>query len=134
MPPISPEEIAARTTENRINLADNVKGVSKIQEYGGYLDVVMHGDAEGTQASIAGKPIDFSMEETARMVEGSPTWNDRPLRLMSCHTGSGDYAQQLADRLQVPVYAPTDYLCVYSDGTSEILHGGTWKRFEPKVR
>ena len=129
--PISDEAIAARTSENRINLADNVPGVIYTESFGGYLDIVMHGDATGTQANINGYSIDFSLEQTARLVEASPSWEHRSIRLLSCSTGHSDYAQDLADRLEVPVYAPTGVLHVYPDGSSEVTGPGGWKRFEP---
>ena len=106
--PVSPEDITARSTDNRIDLADNVHdSVEKKQTYGGYLDVVMHGNEFGTQADINGERRDFTLEETAQLIEASSEWRDRPIRLLSCNTGAGDYAQALSDRLGVPVYAPS---------------------------
>jgi hypothetical protein len=103
-------------------------------DYGGYLDVVMHGDAEHTQANLDGVSVDFTLEQTAKMVQESPSWEHRPIRLMSCSTGQGEYAQQLADKLDVPVYAPTDILKLRHDGTMVIKNGGSWRRFEPVLK
>jgi hypothetical protein len=111
-----------------------VPDVAKKPSYGGYMDIVMHGDQEGTQSYVDGRATDFSLEQTAQLVEQSPSWNDRPVRLLSCSTGQEDYAQRLADRLQVPVYAPSDVLQINPDGSSEIWNDGTWKRFEPVVK
>ena len=79
----------------------------------------------------------MSLDDTARIIEQSPTWDGRPVRLMSCETGAGDFAQDLADRLAVPVYAPDGALVPYWDGTKEVLvHDdgtpGMWRRFEPR--
>jgi hypothetical protein len=132
--PLREEDISPRTTDNRINLADNVPRVNQAVDYGGYLDVVMHGDAEHTQANLDGVSVDFTLEQTAKMVQESPSWEHRPIRLMSCSTGQGEYAQQLADKLDVPVYAPTDILKLRHDGTMVIKNGGSWRRFEPVLK
>ena len=132
--PVSQDDIATRTTDNRINLADNVPSTANSPEYGGYLDVVMHGDETGTQAAVAGQSKDFTLEETAKMIESSPSWEQRPIRLMSCSTGKENYAQHLANRLDVPVYAPSDILDVRPNGELYIYRNGAWRRFEPVIR
>jgi hypothetical protein len=133
--PISAEIFQDRTSISRINLADDVTNTDYQYEYDGYLDVVMHGNKDATWAHIDGQRVDFSFEQTAQLIEQCPTWEDRPIRLMSCRTGEADYAQNLADRLQVPVYAPDGYLHVRSDGTKYVKHedgtAGSWRRFEP---
>lgn len=127
-------EIETGTSENRVNLVDNVN-TSAVPSYGGYLDVVMHGHANGTNAHLNGRSADFTLEETARLVESSPSWRERPVRLMSCNTGRADYAQRLADRLGVPVYAPNNYLHVAGSrtyvGSRQGVADGAWRRFEP---
>jgi hypothetical protein len=129
--PISDAAIDDRTSANRISLADDASAaVGETPDYGGYLDVVMHGNAEGTQADLGGRRVDFTMEQVVEMVRRSPEWGDRPIRLMSCSTGQAGYAQRLADALGVPVYAPSDTLEV-GGGTKRILHDGVWRRFEP---
>jgi hypothetical protein len=128
--PVDLADIDSRTSVNRINLADNVPDVMLVPTYDGYLDVVMHGDATGTQANIDYEPVDFTLDQTATMIAASPSWEGRPLRLMSCSTAEADYAQQLADRLGTVVYAPDGVLSV-AGGVKEVLFGGKWRRFEP---
>jgi hypothetical protein len=130
--PVSAADIEARTTENRIRLADDVADVLVTPDFGGYLDVVMHGDAEGAEADICGHRVPFSLEQVVAMVQQSPSWGHRPVRLMSCSTGQAAYAKELADRLGVPVYAPSDVLKV-AGGVKVVLNGGVWRRFEPGV-
>lgn len=130
--PLSDATIASRSTENRINLADNVGDVKLTPDFGGYLDVVMHGDATKTQANIDGQPVDFTLDEVVAMVRRDPDWRRRPIRLMSCSTGEADYARKLAEVLQVPVYAPSNILSV-KGGMKRVLHGGVWRRFEPST-
>lgn len=130
--PVPSGAIGQRTTADRIDLADDChRAVVNTKSYGGYLDIVMHGDAHGTQADIDGKRIDFSLDDTAAMIRESPAWKSRPIRLLSCSTGRDRFAQDLADRVQVPVYAPTDILKVRYDGSTFIGDGGAWRRFGP---
>lgn len=52
----------------------------------------------------------------------------RPIRLISCDTGSSDYgfAQKLANKLNVPVMAPTRKYLACDDGT--YIVAGTYKK------
>lgn len=134
--PVPADSIAERTTANRIDLADNVHAIGLKETYDGYLDVVMHGDEGGTQAYIDGRSVDFTLAQTAELIESSPSWKDRPIRLLSCSTGRETYAQELADKLDVPVYAPNGLLEVADDGRTYVdspdgIADGSWRRFEP---
>lgn len=129
--PVTDTEIDARTTPNRINLADDVGDVVRTPDFGGYLDVVMHGDAHGAQAAIGGQRMDFTLDQVVEMVGRNASWGNRPIRMMSCSTGQAGYAQELADRLGVPVYAPSDILDV-TGGVKTVLNDGVWRRFEPR--
>ncbi len=134
--PVPPDVIAERTTVNRIDLADNVRAIDLKESYDGYLDVVMHGQESGTQAYVDGRSVDFTLSQTAQMIESSMGWEQRPIRLLSCSTGRESYAQELSDRLDVPVYAPNGTLHVLPDGQTFIespdeVTEGAWRRFEP---
>ena len=130
--PLAESDVDARSTPNRINLADDVPDVALTPDFGGYLDVVMHGDANGTQADVNGTRADFTLDEVVAMVTRNADWGHRAIRLMSCSTGQAGYAQDLADRLGVPVYAPSDVLSV-AGGVKEVLNDGSWRRFEPRL-
>lgn len=134
LPPLQPVDIINRTSENRVTLADDVGAIQLTPTYDGYLDVVMHGDATGTQADIGGQRTDFTAEQTAQLIESTRSWDHRPIRLMSCSTGQEGYAQQLADRLRVPVYAPDEALSVYANGRTTVDNDGRWRRFQPAQR
>lgn len=43
-----------------------------------------------------------------------------PIMLGGCHIGKNKYAQELADKLYVPVQAPTDYFFFTNTGTSRV--------------
>ena len=51
------------------------------------------------------------------MIKSAPGYNDKPVWLIGCNVGSGDYAQQVADILGTTVFAPTDLVWIYPDGT-----------------
>ncbi|MGH3404113.1 MAG: hypothetical protein ACRDRJ_16660 [Streptosporangiaceae bacterium] len=131
---LKPEEISQRTSRNRIDLADNVPAISLKPTYDGYLDVVIHGNESETAAVIDGREISTSLDEVTALIENSPSWDHRPIRLMSCSTGKGMLAQDLANRIGAPVYAPSDLLGVRDDGSTFVQYPGSWRRFEPQPK
>lgn len=62
----------------------------------GYYDIIAHGTPNGIQI----------------------THNGQGIRLLSCNTGALDngFAQNIANQLNVEVYAPTNYLWATQDG------------------
>lgn len=122
--------VTDRTQDNRIQLADD-RDIDGVRDYGGYLDVAIHGDETSVQADFNGERVNLSFEEFAHLIETSPAWRERPIRLIACEVGRGDYAQQLADRLGSVVYAPTDAIGPTAEGRFQIADGGRWRRFEP---
>ncbi|MBA9001813.1 WXG100-like domain-containing protein [Thermomonospora cellulosilytica] len=62
-----------------------------------------HGDANGMRVGDRR----LSVDEVADLIRNDPNWNGREVLLLSCNTGEGDFARQLAERLGVPVTAPT---------------------------
>lgn len=76
--PVTDEAIADRTSNNRISLADDVPAIASTPGYGGYLDVVMHGDESQTQADIGGQRVDFTSDQMADMIQSSDSWLREP--------------------------------------------------------
>ena len=66
--PVPMDAVEQRTDDNRINLADDVPDAHLVPTYDGYLDVVMHGDALGTEAAIDDDRVDFTLAETAGLL------------------------------------------------------------------
>ena len=54
----------------------------------------------------------------ARLIQNAEDYNGQAIRLLSCNTGLLDngFAQNLANKLNVEVYAPTNYLWAASNG------------------
>ncbi len=74
----------------------------------GQFDVVAHGTPDHMYITHGEQPRLAGPNRVARSIRQEPDWQGRPLRLVSCNTGAkpDGFAQQLADRLQVPVTAP----------------------------
>ncbi|WP_116022691.1 ADP-ribosyltransferase [Thermomonospora umbrina] len=63
-----------------------------------------HGDVDGIRVGERRLGVD----EVAALVRNDPGWDGRtPVMLLSCDVGQGDFAARLAERLGVPVVAPT---------------------------
>lgn len=87
----------------------------------------------------------------SKLIRNSPGYNGQGIRLLSCSTGGCDtgFAQNLANKLGVPVKAPTDLLWAYPNGklvvaprtslnpnspffnTPDLSKQGTFKTFTP---
>jgi len=78
----------------------------------GYYDVIAHGTPNGIQITHNGQHMIVDHRTAARLIQNSDGYNGQAVRLLSCNTGSLDngFAQNLANQLNVEVYAPTNYL------------------------
>ena len=85
-----------------------------------------------------GKPL--SPNKAADLIKSDPNYHGEPVQLFSCSTGKGNnsFAQKLADKLGVPVTAPTNTLIVDSngnyrvDGHTGVNNNDGWKTFYPR--
>ena len=63
---------------------------------------------------------DFSLHPVQKsgLIQNADRYNGQGIRLLSCNTGALDdgFAQNLANQLNVEVYAPTNYLWATQDG------------------
>jgi hypothetical protein len=110
---------------------------------------VVHGNNKGyfmpgrtNQAGVDFPPGEVNPAHIAEAIRSNPNYNGEPIRLVSCHSGtvvegSGEIpaAQALANRLGVPVQAPTDEVGVFPKlppgQEPVILHDGYWRTFLP---
>lgn len=79
----------------------------------------------------------FGADAVASIVRERGDWNGTPVRLVSCSTGKGPFAQNLANILGVPVSAPTDTVWLNPDGSMEVGaeigdNDGTFVTFLPE--
>ena len=78
----------------------------------GYFDVIAHGTPNGIQITHNEQHMIVDHKTAARLIQNSDGYNGQAIRLLSCNTGALDngFAQNLANKLNVEVYAPTYYL------------------------
>ncbi|MFB4301422.1 ADP-ribosyltransferase [Actinomadura sp. NTSP31] len=90
-----------------------------------------HGGPDGMR--IGGRHL--GVDDVADLIRNDPNWNGREVVLLSCRTGEGDFAAQLAERLGVPVTAPTGLAWSDSNGNvySSSGHPGPDGRLQPAV-
>lgn len=84
----------------------------------GYFDVIAHGTQNGIQITHNGEKIIVDSRTAARLIQNMDGYNGQGIRLLSCNTGSLDngFAQNLANKLNVEVSAPSNILWSTSDG------------------
>ena len=85
-------------------------------------------DLHGTPESVNVEGRSLTAHDLASFLESDKSdWRGEPIRLFSCNTGKGDdpFAQKLADRLGVPVTAPTEL--AWSD-----ISGNSWSATKTK--
>lgn len=104
----------------------------------GYYDVMLHGSPDRFWINRAGKWIDIDHRSLATFIKKQNDYGGRAIRLLSCQTGACEkgVAKNLANKLGVPVKAPTDTLYVYDGGKMVIgpnpsQNTGKWKVFMP---
>lgn len=93
--------------------------VKNVPRKKGFYDVALHGAPK--YASFFGERI--NAETLANIVSARNDYDGTSaIRLLSCSTGKGDacFAQVLANKLGVPVEAPTDIIWVRPDGSFTI--------------
>lgn len=85
----------------------------------GTIDIVAHGANNGIQMRVKDKVELVSARYLSRILAHNSKYGKKqPIRLLSCNTGSSDsgFAQNLANKLNTIVYAPTDIVWVYPGG------------------
>lgn len=86
----------------------------------GKYDFVAHGKAKNIQVSHNGKDVDINSRVAAKLLKNRDDYKKgQPIRLLSCDTGKGNnsFAQSLANKLNVTVYAPTEKIWANPNGT-----------------
>ena len=90
------------------------------KDQNGVYDVVAHGGENIIQVTHNGKPIKINSRIAAKLLKADPDYRKgQSIRLLSCSTGSAPngFAQNLANKLNVVVEAPTKLVWAYSNGS-----------------
>ncbi|WP_254780421.1 DUF637 domain-containing protein, partial [Pseudomonas azotoformans] len=84
----------------------------------GFFDVVAHGSKQKIEIFTPNGTVMADQRVVSRLIENNPGYNGQPIRLLSCDTGGCDtgFAQNLANKMGVPVKAPTNLVWAYGDG------------------
>ncbi len=84
----------------------------------GYYDVIAHGQTDGILITHNGQHMLVNHRTAARLIQQADGYKGQDIRLLSCNTGAANdgFAQNLANRLNVKVYAPTNYLWATPSG------------------
>ncbi|WP_237716792.1 hypothetical protein, partial [Xanthomonas phaseoli] len=84
----------------------------------GFFDVIAHGNKNEVEVFTPNGPVAADQRVLAKLIKSDPNYGGQPIRLLSCETGSCDlgFAQNLANKMGVPVKAPTDLVWAYGDG------------------
>ena len=106
----------------------------------GFFDIIAHGTSESIQITHNGKHINVNHRVIAKLLKTNKKYKKQGIRLLSCSTGQIDsgFAQNLANKLKVPVIAPTDILWATPSGKYYVASGtyvnGTFIQFGPKKK
>lgn len=112
---------------------------------GGKFDIIAHGTADMMQVEHNGRKVMIDSRTAAKMIRSLPGYKDgQSIRLLACNAGARGqgFAQNLANKLGVTVYAPSDYLWAKSNGSHFIAakdsrglpdrsRMGKFKKFSP---
>lgn len=112
----------------------------------GYTDVIVHGEENNVafylnKANANGNQeyVKIDQRRLAKYIKNTEKEKVKAIRLISCNTGKLDngFAQNLANKMHVPVKAPNDIIWAHSDGKLTIgpnayTNTGKWRLFYPK--
>jgi uncharacterized Zn-binding protein involved in type VI secretion len=103
-------------------------GVSKRKDVdpNGFYDVIAHGSTKKIQVQTANGPVLVDHRVAARLIKQAPGYQKgQPIRMLSCDTGkgAGSFAQNLANKMGVPVEAPTELVWAYPNGQKFVAAG-----------
>ncbi|MGM9946492.1 hypothetical protein [Floccifex sp.] len=85
----------------------------------GKFDLIAHGTSKTIEVEHNGNKVQINSRTAAKLIRRLPGYKKgQPIRLLSCSTGSKTkgFAQDLANKLNVKVYAPSDILWAYPSG------------------
>lgn len=93
----------------------------------GFYDIIAHGNETSIEIQHNGITIKVNHRVAAKLFKQDKKYNGKAIRLLSCSTGKLDtgFAQNLANKLNIPVKAPTDILWAKPSGKYYVTAGKT---------
>ena len=84
----------------------------------GFFDVIAHGSTQKIEITTPNGTVMADQRVVSRLIENNPGYSGQAIRLLSCDTGACDagFAQNLANKMGVPVKAPTNLVWAYPNG------------------
>ena len=103
-----------KSGDNFSNFIKNRKDI----DTNGFYDVIAHGSPNSIQIQSNGQTIEIDHRSAARLFKNNPEFKGKSIRLLSCSTGSdtAGFAQNLANKLNVVVEAPTNLVWAWPNG------------------
>ncbi|WP_296954504.1 hypothetical protein [uncultured Dialister sp.] len=91
----------------------------------GFYDIIAHGSPTDIKIAFKGKLLSINHRILARLLKSNPEYKDGAIRLLSCSTGKipNGFAQNLANKLNRPVKAPTSFLWAWPSGIYLVADG-----------
>lgn len=104
-----------------------IKNISKRKDIdlNGCFDIIAHGGEDSIEINVNGKTHEVDWRIVSNIIKRNSKINGKTIRLLSCNTGatSNGFAQNLANKLNAKVIAPTKYLWAYSNGNYFVASG-----------
>lgn len=109
------------STDNFSKYIKNRKDV----DVNGYYDIIAHGTSTKIQISHRGQKINIDHRTASKLFKRDKNYSGQAIKLLSCSTGKlpNGFAQNLANKLNIPVKAPTDYLWATPSGHYRVSAG-----------
>ncbi|MBQ7503114.1 hypothetical protein IJT93_10500 [bacterium] len=106
------------------NFSQNIKRRKDI-DANGFYDIIAHGKPTYIQIYHNGQKIIIDHRITASLLKHNKQYQGQGIRLLSCSTGqlNNGFAQNLANKLNRPVKAPTDILWALPNGVYYVTAG-----------
>lgn len=107
---------------------------SKVKSVPGFTNVFIHGTADGNAFAVLhnGAWVTLNHRSLATFLRSEGISGN--IRLISCNSGAGTAAQNLANKLGVTVKAPTNAITVHANGSLTAPAGTIWRDFSPGVK
>lgn len=124
-----------------ISFMGNIEDYSKFAKYianrsdvdpNGMLDIIAHGNSDLIEVVSKGKIYRIKARDAAKLIKSKDGFKKcKSIRLFSCSTGATEngFAQNLANALGKPVYAPNMTIHSYSNGLYWIADNGKKGKF-----